>query len=90
MKHSPGKTVFSVGAGACTFVDGKPVPNPLKGLTAGILSPFTRLDAKTWLHDRAESDVQKILIDTYRLRVVQDRRDNEESVGRESGFYDEF
>lgn len=79
IKHSPGKgrRVFSVGAGACTFVDGKPVLNPPKGLTAGVLMPFSRLDSKTWLHDRAEADVYKLLIDTYRLRVVQEQRDHE-------------
>ena len=35
----------------------------------GIDKPFHRLHAKTWLHDRPEQDVYKLLIDTYRLRM---------------------
>lgn len=42
---------------------------PLKGLSVTIDKPFHRLNAKTWLHDRPEQDVYKILIDTYRLRM---------------------
>ncbi|EYE90678.1 zinc finger MYND domain-containing protein [Aspergillus ruber CBS 135680] len=59
INHSPGKgrPIFSVGAGACAFVNGKPVPNPPKGLNA--------------------ADVYKLLIDTYRLRAVQEQKDNE-------------
>ena len=33
----------------------------------GIDKPFRRPHAKTWLHDRPEQDVYKLLIDTYRL-----------------------
>lgn len=32
--------------------------------------PFHRLNDKTWLHDRPETDVFKLLIDTYRLRLT--------------------
>ncbi|KAF7504210.1 hypothetical protein GJ744_002583 [Endocarpon pusillum] len=35
----------------------------------GVDKPFHRLHAKTWLHDRPEQDVYKLLIDTYRLRM---------------------
>lgn len=31
--------------------------------------PFTRLDNGTWLHNRPEIDVYRLLIDAYRLRV---------------------
>lgn len=41
-------------------------------LDINIKKPFHRLHAKTWLHGRSERDVYKLLIDTYRLRVVED------------------
>ncbi|KAK1671518.1 hypothetical protein BDP55DRAFT_706805 [Colletotrichum godetiae] len=31
--------------------------------------PFTKLDNGTWLHDRPEADVYRLLVDAYRLRV---------------------
>ncbi|KAG0651381.1 SET and MYND domain-containing [Hyphodiscus hymeniophilus] len=34
--------------------------------------PFHRLNSKTWLHDRPEEDVYKLLIDSYRLRLEDD------------------
>jgi splicing suppressor protein 51 len=40
-----------------------------KGLDQPITKPFTRLDNGTWLHDRPEKDVYRLLIDAYRLRV---------------------
>ncbi|KAF7539121.1 hypothetical protein G7Z17_g12492 [Cylindrodendrum hubeiense] len=43
--------------------------SPPKGLDAPISIPFTRLSLGTWLHDRPEHDVYRILIDTYRLRM---------------------
>lgn len=45
---------------------------PPKGLTAGINKPFHRLNDKTWLHNRPEQDVYKLLIDCYRLRMEDD------------------
>ncbi|KAM0258699.1 hypothetical protein ACHAQJ_003707 [Trichoderma viride] len=43
--------------------------SPPKGLDQPISMPFTRLDNGTWLHDRPEIDVYRLLIDAYRLRV---------------------
>ncbi|POR38376.1 Uncharacterized protein TPAR_01418 [Tolypocladium paradoxum] len=43
--------------------------SPPKGLDRGVAKPFTRLDNGTWLHDRSETDVYRLLIDAYRLRV---------------------
>lgn len=43
--------------------------SPPKGLESGVRDPFTRLDKGTWLHDRPEKDVFRLLIDAYRLRV---------------------
>ncbi|KAH6711912.1 putative MYND domain protein [Leptodontidium sp. MPI-SDFR-AT-0119] len=40
-----------------------------KGLTIAIDKPFHRLNSKTWMHDRPEEDVYKLLIDTYRFRM---------------------
>lgn len=47
---------------------GPDTPTP-KGLDQPIAKPFTRLDNGTWLHDRPEKDVYRVLIDAYRLRV---------------------
>ncbi|KAJ4329338.1 hypothetical protein N0V84_000233 [Fusarium piperis] len=46
--------------------DGLP---PLKGLDQPIPDPFTRLDNGTYLHNRPEKDVYRLLLDTYRLRI---------------------
>ncbi|XP_044714428.1 uncharacterized protein HRG_12007 [Hirsutella rhossiliensis] len=40
-----------------------------EGLEQGVIRPFTRLENRTWLHDRSERDVYGLLIDAYRLRV---------------------
>lgn len=37
-------------------------------LSKTIDKPFHKLDASTWLHDRSEKDVFKLLIDSFRLR----------------------
>lgn len=39
------------------------------GLQHHIANPFTRIDNGTYLHDRPEGDVYKLLIDAYRLRM---------------------
>lgn len=39
-----------------------------KTLSKTIGKPFHKLDAGTWLHDRSEKDVFKLLIDSFRLR----------------------
>ena len=49
----------------------------VKGLAVAIDKPFHRLHNKTWLHDRPERDVFKLLIDTYRWRVEEDRQGGE-------------
>lgn len=36
------------------------------------INRFIVLMVKTWLHDRSEADFFKLLIDTYRLRLIQD------------------
>ncbi|KAL6701767.1 hypothetical protein J3F84DRAFT_15791 [Trichoderma pleuroticola] len=43
--------------------------SPPQGLDQPISKPFTRLDNGTWLHDRPEKDVYRLLVDAYRLRV---------------------
>ncbi|KAI3331448.1 putative MYND domain protein [Xylariaceae sp. AK1471] len=43
--------------------------SPPKGLEQPIAKPFTRLDNGTYLHDRPEIDVYRLLIDSYRLRI---------------------
>ena len=45
---------------------------PPKGLSVAVDKPFHRLDAQTWLHDRPQEDVYKLLIDTYRFRMEDD------------------
>ncbi|KAK5988809.1 hypothetical protein PT974_10303 [Cladobotryum mycophilum] len=44
--------------------------SPRKGLDQPIAKPFTRLDSNTWLHDRSEKDVYRLLIDAHRMRVA--------------------
>ncbi|KAK2003939.1 MYND finger [Colletotrichum falcatum] len=44
-------------------------PTPRRGLDQPILGPFTKLGQGTFLHDRPEVDVYRILIDAYRLRM---------------------
>lgn len=34
--------------------------------------PFSKLSTRTWLHDRPQGDVYKLLIDTFRLRQEDD------------------
>ncbi|RDW93341.1 zinc finger MYND domain-containing protein [Aspergillus mulundensis] len=40
-----------------------------KGLSAFIAKPLHELDKETWLHNRPEEDVYKLLIDAYRLHL---------------------
>lgn len=44
-------------------------PSPRKGTDKPVTKPFTRLLNNTWLHDRSEEDVYRLLIDAYRMRV---------------------
>ncbi|KAH6844553.1 hypothetical protein B0I37DRAFT_164930 [Chaetomium sp. MPI-CAGE-AT-0009] len=46
--------------------------SPRRRLDQPIDKPFTRLANGTWLHDRPEKDVYRILIDAYRLRALDD------------------
>ncbi|KAH7144274.1 hypothetical protein B0J13DRAFT_554894 [Dactylonectria estremocensis] len=64
-----GKTTSSQPGGSS---GSKPAFSPPKGLQQGISCPFTRLDKNTWLHNRPETDVYALLIDSYRLRVEDD------------------
>ncbi|KAJ4065681.1 hypothetical protein NW756_005884 [Fusarium oxysporum] len=41
--------------------------SPKKGLEKSVPNPFTRLDNGTYLYNRPEKDVYRLLIDTYRL-----------------------
>ena len=41
----------------------------VKGLDGHNDKPFTRLDKGTWLHDRPEKDVYRLLIDSFRMRL---------------------
>jgi splicing suppressor protein 51 len=54
---------------AATQQDRDDIPSPPKGCEAPITQPFARLRKGTYLHDRPEKDVYKLLIDAYRLRV---------------------
>lgn len=45
---------------------------PSKVLEKNVDKPFHKLDARTWLHDRPEKDVYKLLIDSYRLSLEDD------------------
>ncbi|KAJ5947966.1 MYND domain protein [Penicillium verhagenii] len=45
-----------------------------RALDVDIAKPFHQLHAKKWLHGRSETDVYKLLVDTYRLRVEYDAK----------------
>ncbi|KAH0373214.1 hypothetical protein KCU65_g544, partial [Aureobasidium melanogenum] len=47
-------------------------PTASKNLSKTIDKPFHKLDAGTWLHDRSEKDVFKLLIDAFRLRCTDE------------------
>ncbi|KAI8305283.1 Glucan endo-1,3-beta-glucosidase A1 [Colletotrichum sp. SAR11_240] len=49
-------------------------PTPSRGLEAPIMNAFTNLEKRTFLHNRPEKDVYKILIDCYRLRMEDDAK----------------
>ncbi|KAJ0383515.1 hypothetical protein COL922a_010332 [Colletotrichum nupharicola] len=51
-----------------------PRPTPSRGLEAPIMNAFTNLEKRTFLHNRPEKDVYKILIDCYRLRMEDDAK----------------
>ena len=40
-----------------------------KNLSVKINKPFSRLENGTWLYDRPEKDVYKLLVDAYRMRM---------------------
>lgn len=40
-----------------------------EGSEVQVKKPFHRLHEKTWLHERPEKDVYKLLVDVYRLRM---------------------
>jgi splicing suppressor protein 51 len=66
--------------------------SPPKGLDGPVTKPFTRLKTNTWLHDRPEKDVYRLLIDAYRMRVEDDYNYgevDEDSIysGASSGLY---
>ncbi|WAO91862.1 Hypothetical protein NCS54_00934600 [Fusarium falciforme] len=64
------KKVCSKQAGfASAFGSGNEGLSPPKGLDEPIPDLFTRLDNGTYLHNRPEKDVYRLLLDTYRLRV---------------------
>ncbi|KAK1832039.1 hypothetical protein QBC39DRAFT_350018 [Podospora conica] len=44
-------------------------PSPPKGTDKPVTMPFARLCNNTWLHDRSEKDVYRLLIDAYRMRL---------------------
>lgn len=72
------------GGPTADFASHSAIPATPKGLTMIIDKPFHKLDAGTWLHDRPENDVYKLLIDTCRLRLDDDykfeHKNTEDSV----------
>lgn len=68
------KKICSQQAGSASASASGPGPghqglSPPNGLDEPIPDPFTRLDNGTYLHNRPEKDVYRLLLDTYRLRV---------------------
>ncbi|KAI9863669.1 MAG: hypothetical protein M1813_003692 [Trichoglossum hirsutum] len=69
-KHK--RVCASTAASATSPSESASAEQPPKGLSVVIDKPFHRLDTQTWLHDRPEQDVYKLLIDTYRFRMEDD------------------
>ncbi|KAG5664330.1 hypothetical protein KAF25_008064 [Fusarium avenaceum] len=59
--------------------------SPPRGLDSGVPDPFTQLDRGTYLHNRTEKDVYRLLIDAYRLRA--DDMYNLEGEADQDGLY---
>ncbi|KAM0322444.1 hypothetical protein ACHAQA_009511 [Verticillium albo-atrum] len=55
--------------------------SPPKGLEQPISQPFTRINNGTYLHDRPETDVYRLLLDAYRLRMDDDYNAGEPDLG---------
>lgn len=66
-----GKQTSESGTGSTPGTESNPTSQPglPKGLDRPTSKPFNRLDNGTWLHDRPEKDVFRLLIDAYRMRV---------------------
>lgn len=61
-------------------INGRPVTHNanyktphLKNVEKQIPNPFTRLDNNTYLHDRPEKDVYRLLVDSFRMRQADNR-----------------
>lgn len=52
--------------------DGKAKQSPMKGLEKHVTTPFTNLDQGVYLHNRPETDVFKLLIDSFRMCQADD------------------
>ncbi|KAI1183095.1 hypothetical protein F5B17DRAFT_417556 [Nemania serpens] len=64
-----GKQAHEQSGAGSEYVFGSTALSPPKGLERPITKPFTRIDNNTYLHDRPEEDVYRVLIDAYRMRV---------------------
>lgn len=62
----------NAGAAANTANSSSYSAPPLKCLEKHVPNPFTRLDQGSFLHDRPENDVYKLLIDSFRMRQADD------------------
>lgn len=58
------KTTAEAGSNGQGSSSAKP---PAKNLDKHVPNPFTKLDQGTYLHDRSEQDVFKLLIDSFRI-----------------------
>ncbi|KAF9907095.1 hypothetical protein EC991_011313 [Linnemannia zychae] len=59
-------SIANAGTGTDT---GHTSSNSEQPLEVHIEKPFHKLHSRTWLHGRSERDVQKLLVDIYRLRM---------------------
>ncbi len=63
------KSAGQTGSGSSDTLSMSTGLSPPKGLDSPVTMPFTRLERDTWLHDRLEKDVYRLLIDAYRMRM---------------------
>ncbi|KAI9812113.1 MAG: hypothetical protein M1826_002943 [Phylliscum demangeonii] len=62
-------------AATASHAPGTTTPSAFTFPAAGAIdNPFHQLEARTWLHDRSEQTVYKLLTDAYRFRMEDDYR----------------
>lgn len=68
-RDGPGLFNIDMASGTITLGAAPSAISPPHGLDGSVDKPFNRLINGTWLHDRSEKDVYRLLVDAYRMRI---------------------